>query len=124
MFSLFGFKTKAQKFIDAYYQTGKDRLDFEFSVDKLLMEAWRDDVIDDRKLSSYDRYLLEFKHLDRDGKSIFGLWSNIVIYDENLDVVYDAQFKTFKALNSSKENSKEQMLLGLEYWLSHDWKKD
>lgn len=124
MFSLFGFKTKAQKSIDAYYQTGKDRLDFEFSVDKLIMEAWRDDVIDDRKLSSYDRYLLEFKHLDRNGKSIFGLWSNIIIYDENLNIVYDAQFKTFKALNTSKENRKGQMLLELEYWLSHDWKRD
>lgn len=123
MFSLFGFKTKAQKSIDAYYQTGKGRLDFEFSVDKLLMEAWRDDVIDDRKLSSYDRYLLEFKFLDRSAKSLFGIHYNIVIYDENLDVVYDAQFKTFKALNSSRVNSKEQMLLELEYWLSHGWKK-
>lgn len=123
MFNIFGFKTKAQKSIDNYYQTDKDRIDFEFSVDKLIMEAWRDDVIDDRKLSSYDRYLLEFKHLDRNGKSLFGLWSNITIYDENLDVVYNAQLKSLDALNSSRVNSKEQMLLELEYWLSHYWER-
>ena len=83
-----------------------------------------DGKISTKKLSSYDRYLLEFKLLDRSAKSLFGLHCNIVIYDENLDVVYDAQFKIFKALNSSKENSKEQMLLGLEYWLSLDWRVD
>ena len=119
MFNIFGNNS-----LDNYYERGNKRLDFEFSVDRLILEAWRDNIIDDKKLSSYDRYLLEFKFIDRLSKSLFGLHYNIVIYDENLDIVYDAQFKTFKALNSSKENSKEQMLLGLEYWLSLDWRVD
>lgn len=111
------------KNLDSYYERGNKRLDFEFSVDRLILEAWRDNVIDDKKLSIYDRYLLEFKFLDRSAKTLFGLHYNIAIYDENLDVVYDAQFKTFKALINNKVNSKEQMLLGLEYWLSLDWKR-
>lgn len=118
MFNLFG----NNKF-KSYQQRKLDRINFESCVDSYIFKAWKlDGKISTKKLSSYDRYLLEFKHLDRDGKSIFGLWSNIVIYDENLDVVYDAQFKTFKALNSSRVNSKEQMLLELEYWLSLDWR--
>lgn len=119
MFNIFGNNS-----LDNYYERGNKRLDFEFSVDRLILEAWRDNIIDDKKLSSYDRYLLEFKFLDRGAKKLFGLHYNIVIYDENLDVVYDAQFKTFKALNSNNANRKGQMLLELEYWLSHDWKRD
>lgn len=111
------------KALDDYYERGNNRLDFEFSVDTAILEAWRDGVISTKCLSSYDRYLLEFKCVHRDTKSLYGLNYNIVIYDENLDVVYDAQFKTFKALSSNKVNSKGQMLLELEYWLSHGWKR-
>lgn len=118
MFNIFG----NNKF-ENYQQRKLDRMLFEMNVDTTIFEGIVRNNITSEYLSSYDRYMLEFKNLDRDGKSIFGLWSNIVIYNENLDVVYDAQFKTFKALNTSKENRKGQMLLELEYWLSHDWKR-
>lgn len=110
------------KALDNYYKTVSERIDFEFNVDTLIMSAWKEGKIDGKYLSSYDRYLLEFKHLRLEGNAKFGLFSNIIIYNENLDVVYDAQFKTFKALNSSRP--KGQMLLELEYWLSHDWKRE
>lgn len=116
MFELF----LPNKALDKYYETSSERIKFEFSVDNMILNAWKDGKIDDKYLSSYDRYLLEFKHLKLEGNSIYGLWSNIIIYDENLDVVYDAQLKTFKALNSKRP--KGQMLLELEYWLSHDWR--
>lgn len=107
--------------IEDYQERASERINFEACVGSYILQAWLDGTIDDRKLNSYDRYLLEFKHLNRGGKSIFGLWCNIVIYDGNLAVVYNAQRSILKALNSSKVNSKEQMLLVLEYWLSLDW---
>lgn len=119
MFNLFG----NSKF-ESYQQRKLDRMLFEMSVDTTIFEGVIINNITSKYLSTYDRYLLEFRWLDRDFKEDYGLSYNIIIYDENLDVVYDAQFKTFKALNSSKENSKEQMLLGLEYWLSLDWRAD
>lgn len=119
MFNIFG----DNKF-KSYQQRKLDRMLFEMNVDTKIFEGVVRNNITSKYLSSYDKYLLEFRWLDRDFKEDYGLSYNIVIYDENLDVVYDAQFKTFKALNASKENRKGQMLLELEYWLSHDWKRD
>jgi len=118
MFNLFG----NNKF-ENYQQRKLDRMLFEMNVDSKIFEGIVRNKLTSKYLSTYDRYLLEFRWLDKDFKEYYGLSSNVTIYDENLDVVYDAQFKTFKALNNSKGNSKEQMLLGLEYWLSLDWKR-
>lgn len=107
--------------LDRYLRRAAERINFETCIDSYIINAWRDGVINHKKLSTYDRYLLEFKFLEVNKDSRFGLHYNITIYNQDLDIVYDAHYKEFKALNSSKINSKEQMLLELEYWLSLDW---
>lgn len=119
MFNIFG----NNKF-ENYQQRKLDRMLFEINVDTKIFEGVIRNKLTSKYLSTYDRYLLEFRWLDKDFKEDYSLPTNVIIYDENLNIVYDAQFKTFKALNSNKANSKGQMLLELEYWLSHDWKKD
>ena len=119
MFNIFG----DNKF-ESYQQRKLDRMLFEMNVDTTIFEGVIRNNITSEYLSTYDRYLLEFRWLDKDFKEDYGLSTNVIIYNENLCIVYDAQFKTFKALNTSNVNRKGQMLLELEYWLSHDWKRD
>lgn len=107
---------------EMYQQRMSRNLEFMCAVDKKIIKGWSNKELSSKYLSSYDRYLLEFKWVF-DLKSNYGLGSNVTIYDENLDAVYDAQLKAYEAIREG-EHAMGQMLLELEYWLSLDWKLD
>ena len=71
-----------------YQERTIKKISLEFSVDMMILSAWRDGIINNKKLSTYDRYLLEFIYLGVETESPSGLSTNIVIYNQDLSLIH------------------------------------
>lgn len=98
-------------------------LSYRSDLADLLFGALGEKVFSDKYLSTYDRYTLEFV-IEIDNKwSDNGLYFNLRIYNQYLDVVYNFNNRLYD-VESGDIKTMEQRKLELEYWLSLDWRKD
>ena len=121
MFDLF--KGRWEREYERITENLDEKVKLKRELEQMLHDAWKDGSIYEGELSFSDRYVLDFKSLAMEATSIFSPLVKFDVYDEDLNIVYRLQDRVFDIMSNQAPMSRQRML-ELEYWLSHDWKRD
>lgn len=100
-----------------------EKVNFKRELEQMLHDAWEGGVIYEGELAFSERRMLEFNSLALEATTVFSPLVRFIVYDENLNIVYNLQDRIFNIMSNQEPMSRQRML-ELEYWLSLDWKRD
>ena len=118
MFSIFS--RKVRKKIEKLNEERIVILEHRSNQEDLVIKAWQNKVFSDKYFSNYGRYTLEFIFRTDNRWSDDGLYYNLLIYNKNLDVVYNFKDRLYD-FERDDVHTMNQRRLELEYWLGLDW---
>lgn len=117
------FKPKWQRGRERIAEDLDKKVKFKRELEQMLHDAWDSDIIYEGELAFSGRYVLEFNSLALEATTVFSPLVRFIVYDENLNIVYNLQDRIFNIMSNQEPMSRQRML-ELEYWLSLDWKRD
>ena len=121
MFNLF--KGRWEREYERITENLDKKVKFKRELEDMVYNVLDNIEMSDGDLVYSDRYTLEYRDLVMGATSVSSPLVKFDVYDEDLNIVYRLQDRVFDIMSNQAPISR-QMLLELEYWLSHDWKRD
>ena len=116
------FSRKVRKKLEKLQEEDRILREHRYNQEGIVIKAWKNKVFSDKYLSVYDRYTLEFVFRTDNQWSDDGLYYNLLIYNQDLDVVYDFKRRLYD-FESDDVFTMNQRRLELEYWLNDEGDK-